>query len=61
MFKEAKNIVKYLAKNKERLKNKDVYPEDLLTRDELIILIDYILSCQSYIKKVKESRANNNE
>ena len=58
MFKEGRRIIKELTKNREKIVNKEVYAEDLLTNNDLLILIDYMNATHNYIKKLKGENEN---
>lgn len=52
---EISEILDNLIKNKEKLKDKTYYPEDLINSEDLILLLDYITNLQ------KENEYLNNE
>lgn len=60
MFKEGRRIIKELTKNRDRIASKEVYAEDLLTNNDLLILIDYMNATHNYIKKLKGENGNEN-
>lgn len=54
MFKEGRRIIKELTKNREKIIEKEVYAEDLLSNKDLVTLIDYMNATHNYLKKLKE-------
>ena len=53
MFKEGRRIIKELTKNREKIIEKEVYAEDLLSNKDLVTLIDYMNATHNYLKKLK--------
>ena len=47
MNNEIKEILEYLNKHKEGLKDNTYYPEDLLSCKDLLFLLDYITNLQN--------------
>lgn len=54
MNKEIKEILEYLNKHKEGLKDKTYYPEDLLGCKDLLLLLDYITNLQEENERLKK-------
>lgn len=60
MFKEGRRIIKELTKYRDKIASKELYAEDLLTNNDLLILIDYMNATHNYIKKLKGENGNEN-
>ena len=54
MNNEIKEILEYLNKHKEGLKDKTYYPEDLLSCKDLLLLLDYITNLEKEKERLKQ-------